>query len=235
MSLECRPCDICSQTFQPRAHNARYCDGCQPAARARHEEARRRMRLVKRCKSCGGAKSAADIYCSDCKRERAARFQLTREPRSAWERTKLPQRLPVEPLYLRVRAFIDKHAELNEQNIQLITPMAEMLGLGERRYSDWKRGVSLYVSLAVADRILTAAGWDWDDVWTRETAPELFDALDAIDALGEAEADGFCEVCMEWVATVNGCCPWHEKPVPAVSSEPFTFEGPDGSLSEMAA
>ena len=92
------------------------------------------------------------------------------------------------------------------------------IGINVRRWHEWRTGDALMVGVGLADRVLTAIGLDWLDVWTREEHPRFAACLDAIDALGEAPADGFCPVCCEPVASVNGTCPWH--PVPVVV-EPY--------------
>ena len=227
-----RKCKGCGQGFIAQYSGTLYCDACGMESRARKARNRQAAKRTLVC-DCGNPKPRDYIHCVDCRRAKLEAQMRDQSRRSTWERAKFPARLPVAPLSVKLMRFVELHAEYNEHDVRMIEPILKRLGIDSRRYFEWREGRSLRITFRLADRVLTAAGWDWEDVWSRETCPELFDALDAIEALGEAEADGFCEVCSEWVATINGCCPWHDRPIPASASEPF--EGPDGSLSEMAA
>jgi uncharacterized Zn finger protein (UPF0148 family) len=227
-----RKCKGCGNDLIARHGGTRYCNACGIEATAASVKTRRAAKRALVCE-CGQPKTPDYIRCIDCRR-RTLEEQARDKPKlSTRERAKFPRRLPVGPLAAKLTRFVALHAERDQQDNLMVERVLEELGVCARRFYEWREGRSLQVSFPVADRVLTAAGWDWGDVWTRETAPALFDALDAIDALGEAEADGFCPVCSEWVATINQRCPWHERPVPVESSEPFVS---DGSLpTEMAA
>lgn len=56
-----------------------------------------------------------------------------------------------------------------------------------RCYYEWRSGRAQTVSIEVADRVITALGLDWTDVWPRDEFPDFAARLDAIDAAGERE------------------------------------------------
>ena len=231
-----RVCKGCREVFSARYSGNRYCSACAETAREVLRDRRRAAKHVLVC-SCGQPKSRDYVHCTDC-RKRTLEVQMREQStRSTWQRAKFPNRLPVAPLAVKLTRFVDLHAEYDEHDNRMSEPVLKQLGICSRRYYEWRQGRSLQVTFPLADRILTAAGWDWAEVWSRETAPALFDALDAIDELGEAEADGFCPECSEWVASINGTCPWHAKPVRVELSVPFdaAHEGPDGSIARAAA
>ena len=168
-------------------------------------------RRAPRC-DCGGRKASGESYCPKCKRARKAQFGPP--PRPLRMVAQFPNRLPLDPLATRVQAFVDKHAEPNADGRLMTERVLAYLGLDTRRYNEWVNRRGATVSLELADRVLTRAGWDWGDVWDRESCPQLMDALEFIDSYDEAEADGFCPQCCEWVVSVQGrWCPWHPNPV----------------------
>jgi hypothetical protein len=170
-----------------------------------HNTRRRERRHMPLC-PCGNTKSPSYVHCVECRAKRSHWGELPIRP-------EFPRRLPAAPLCVRVDDWLRFNMRHNEIGKALLEESLVHLGLGVRRYHEWCNGDALMVSVEVADRVLTALGLDWLDVWTREEHPRFAACLDAIDALGEAPADGFCPACNEPVASVNGTCPWHPVPV----------------------
>ena len=177
------------------------------------EQYRRKKERLKAgaCPGCGQAKPANHFYCHDCMEDRGDWHGMEVAPR-------FPRRLPVAPLCAAVREWLKTNMAYDGFGNPLIESSIAPLGLIVRRYNEWSTGRAYWVGVELADRVLTGLGLDWLDVWTREEHPRFAACLDAIDALGEAPADGFCPECCEPVATLNGTCPWH--PVPVVV-EPY--------------
>lgn len=207
-----RYCRHCSKHFLANTTGEAYCADCKTFAQQARQLERRLAKQRPNCE-CGKRKHRDDRYCESCKRERYVARMREQAQRSAWQRSRLPSRLPVAPLMERVVAYVERHAERNECGQLLAEPVLLRLGISVRRYYEWRNGRTLHLQFDIADKVLTAAGWDWLDVWDRDSCPELVEALEMIDRLGEAEADGFCPECSEWVASINSTCPWHERPV----------------------
>lgn len=171
------------------------------------QQRRNERKRLKRCPGCGVPKpSNNNVYCAECRANRLHWDDLPVAPR-------FPGRLPVAPLHARVENWLKTNMEYGAFDQPAIERSIASLGLGIRRFNEWQAGRASTVSVGLADRVLTALSLDWLDVWTREEHPRFAACLDAIDALGEAPADGFCPECSEPVASVNGTCPWHPVPV----------------------
>ena len=155
---------------------------------------------------CGNTKSPSYVHCTACRAKRSHWHEIPIRPR-------FPHSLPVAPLVARVEEWLRFNTPRDVWGNVQMEEAVGAIGINVRRWHEWRTGDALMVGVALADRVLTAIGLDWLDVWTREEHPRFAACLDAIDALGEAPADGWCPVCAEPVASVNGTCPWHPEPV----------------------
>lgn len=91
-------------------------------------------------------------------------------PSARMARDVLPA-LPAMPLV----NLLDRMAESRGS----VDELASELHFSPRNLFAWRVGERQYVRFDVADRILTAAGLLWWEVWTEEEYPELHEALAA--------------------------------------------------------
>lgn len=96
---------------------------------------------------------------------------------------RFPATLPVAPLAATVARHIERVAPaIGGGGCAWRDSCLMDIGVHPRRYYEWTRGRSLTVHIELADRVLTALGLDWVEVWPRDEFPEFAARLDAIDA-----------------------------------------------------
>lgn len=96
---------------------------------------------------------------------------------------RFPASLPVGPLVAVIARHLERHAPAPTAHGSVAREEClRSIRVTPRRYYDWREGRSLSVSIERADRVITALGLDWMDVWPRDEYPDFAARLDAIDA-----------------------------------------------------
>ena len=110
--------------------------------------------------------------------------------RMATSTPRFPATLPVGPLVAVIARHLERHAPpLTARGNAAREECLRSIRVTPRRYYDWREGRSLTVSIEHADRVITALGLDWMDVWPRDEYPEFAARLDAIDAARPADIE----------------------------------------------
>lgn len=169
-------CKSCKRAFLARLHQRRMRD---PATRAelRRKGRERQKRRWQRIKADPERhRRFKEHRRMDDKLRRARKGALTRKVSRTPSDRKHPPLLPAKPFAQYVVAYVDRRVNDPDGGCSHLGA-CQSIGIDDRTVRAYRADQYKWVRFGVVDKVLTATGASWEDIWSKAEYPEVHERL----------------------------------------------------------